>query len=107
MVIRRTACGLLALGALSRLRGDESPWDAATKEGLAALEQGYREKAQKSLELALDQAKKAGADELVLAGCVDTLAAVTGSRDPQQQKLYHQSLEIRERRLKADDPEIA
>jgi TonB family protein len=104
---RRTACSLIALGVADAVLGQDAPWEAPTRTGLAALEQGFREDAERDLSLALSQAKSATADDLVVARCLDNLALATVLKDRKRETLYRQSLAIREQRLRPDDPQIA
>ena len=104
---RRTICSLLTVGAMDRLLAEDFPWEESTHAGSTALEQGFQRDAEQNFRLALNQAKNANADDLVIASCLDNLARATELVGGAREKLYRESLGIRERRLKPSDPEIA
>jgi len=116
-ISRRTACGVLLTSAVSSLRAQERPWEAATRAGLRAQEQGELDEAQKQFELALSQAKTVSADDLVIADCLDNVARslhapgtksnAIRDRDRDREVLYKESLSMRENRLGPDHADVA
>lgn len=110
---RRAAISIFFAGEISHIHAQAFPWAAPSEAGSTALEQGRKKEAERQFELALDQARRSNADDLIIAQCLDNLATAAyyarnlKDRDRQREKLYRESLAIRERRLGTDHPEIA